>query len=570
MPRIHDDEGSRRHSPIDTKADAGTTKNLANGNGSNRTYSPTGSPAGGLFPSATTPQNAASSPTSRFNPNHRNRNSTESISSNAAIYGSGLPDGASQILRDMREIRRFGHEGGSRSSPLAGGESASPGDRSAGASEPPGSAKEPKSFLSILNIRRKKAHNDPDSPTSPMHMKHSSIDSGHSHSEITVGSAGSAAHDQHRVEKRSRRITTGRVFILATLDHWNYRMVDVSDLTSAYELRQSICTNLGLPDCDGASVYITELGKFDHDQALDDDQLMTNKQLRADAAGSLKVFVRPGNMAGVHVNIGQPISALSPNAGAGARMDEDTYRRLTNGQRRRSSSSPPTSRQNTVSGEHGKKSDEAENKNGDDKDSSSLAERGEAYRAEVARKQQEYLAKRQKAKDGAFSNENSTSPHGASIVGRGVDFDQPRNSPFEDKKHFDSAFAPRRTAPSAPLDPSATLIKANSLSKRGSQQRYSGGSMEGYPSSRRPGSGLSESPKQLSQASRKPTNERQALGGIGSALVGIGRNMGGVGHPGSAGRRSLSPGKGPENGVDSATSDRGKLILLTVMIHAQS
>ncbi|PSR77754.1 hypothetical protein BD289DRAFT_444961 [Coniella lustricola] len=564
LPRKQlEDEGSRRHSPVDSQADAGATnKNLASSSGNSRTYSPTGSPAAGLFPSVTATSNATSSPTSRFNPNHRNRNSTESISSNAAIYGSGLPDGASQILRsqmalgDVRDARRFGHEGGNRSSPLAGGESASPGDRSAGASEPPGSAKEGKSFLSLLNIRRKKNHNDPDSPTSPMHFKHPSIDSGHSHSEMTVGSASSTAQDQHTPgsSMRSRRIHTGRVFILATLDHWNYRMVDVSDLTNAHELRQSICTNLGLPDGDGASVYITELGKFDHDEALDDTQLMTNKKLRADAAGSLKVFVRPGNMAGVHVNIGQPQSALSPNPGAGARMDEDTYRRLTNGQRRRSSSSPPTSRQNTLSGEHGKKSDENESKIDNDPDNNTLAERGEAYKAEVARKQQEYLAKRQKAKDGAFSGEGGTSPYGGSIVGRGVDFDQPRNSPFEDKKHFDSAFAPQRRAPAAPLDPSATLIKANSLSKRGSQQRYSGGSMEGYPSSRRPTSGLSESPKQLSQSSRKPTNERQALGGIGSALVGIGRNMGGIGHPGSAGRRSMSPGQGPESGADSAAA----------------
>nr|AIS67218.1 BCK1 [Cryphonectria parasitica] len=559
-----DDEGSRRHSPVE-QGDAGATNtNLgsggAAGSSSNRAYSPSGSPAAGLFPSVPTP-NLTTSPVSRFG-SHRNRNSTESVSSNAAIYGSGVPDGASQALRsqmtlDMRDARRFGHDGGSRPSPL-GGESASPGDRSAGASEPPGSAKESKSFLSYLNFRKKnKNHDDPDSPTSPMQFKQQSLGSKPNHSETTVGSSLSASQDQHTPASsmRSRRIHTGRVFILATLDHWNYRMVDVSDLSTPLELRHSICTNLGLPDSDGASVYITELGKFDHDEALDDSQLMTNKKLRADAAGSLKVFVRPGNMAGVDVKIGQPQNALSPALGAGARIDEDTYARLVNGQRRRSSSSPPTSRQNTLAGEHGRNGDEdGEGKDGKTKEST-LAERSEAYQAEVARKQQEYLAKRQKGKDSASPEDADTSSYSGILGRRIVNFDEPRNSPFEDKKPFDTAFAPQRRAPAAPVDPSATLIKANSLSKRGSQQRYSGGSMDGYPT-KRPGSGVSESPKQLSQ--RKPTNERQALGGIGSALVGIGRNMGGIGHPGSVGRRSTSPGKSPENGTGSTTSDRGE------------
>lgn len=544
-----DDDGSRRHSPTEQGKEAGTTNN--------RGQSPAGSPAAGLFPSATTP-NAASSPVGRFG-SHRNRNSTDSVSSNAAIYGSGVPDGASQALRsqitlsDMRDARRFGHDGGSRPSPL--GESASAGDRSAGGSEPPGSAKESKSFLSYLNFgKRKKNHDDPDSPTSPMQFKPSSLGSKPNQSETSVGSGLSASHEQHTLASsmRSRRIHTGRVFILATLDHWNYRMVDVSDLATSFELRHSICTNLGLPDADGATVYITELGKFDHDEPLSDTQLMTNKQLRADAAGSLKVFVRPGKMAGVGVQIGQSQQALSPALGSGARMDEDTYARLVNGQRRRSSSSPPTSRQNTLSGEHATLGTNGESKDDIEKDGD-IAQRSEAYQAEVARKQQEYLAKRQKGKDSASPVEGGTSSLG-SIVGRNVNFDEPRNSPFEDKKPFEAAFAPQRRAPAAPLDPSATLIKANSLSKRGSHQRNSAGSLDSVPSKR--GSGISESPKQMAQ--RKPTNERQALGGIGSALVGIGRNMGGVGHPGAAGRKPTPPGRSPGAGNESATTDRGK------------
>lgn len=542
------EDGSRRHSPVEQQAEAGTTNDASVSSG--KRYSPAGSPATGLFPNSTS--NVATSPVGRYG-SHRNRNSTESVSSNAAIYGSGVPDGASQILRsqvtlgDMKDSRRFGHDGGNRPSPL-GADTGSAGDRSAGASEPPGSAKETKSFLSYF--KRNKKHDDPESPTSPMQTK-PSLGSKPNFSETTVGSTPS--HDQHNTpasSMRSRRIHTGRVFILATLDHWNYRMVDVSDLATPYELRNSICTSLGLPDAEGSEVFITELGKFDHDEPLSDSQLMTNKSLRADAAGSLKVFVLPGSMGGVDVKIGQSQDALSPALTAGARIDEDTYARLVNGQRRRSSSSPPTSRQNTLGGEHGKGG--ANDDTRDDDKEVDLAQRSEAHQAEIKRKQQEHYAKRQAGKDSA-----SPVDGGLGIVGRQVNFDQPRNSPFEDKKPFDAAFAPQRRAPSAPLDPSATLIKANSLSKRGSHQRSSVGSSEGFPT-KRPGSGLQESPKQMMQ--RKPTNERQALGGIGSALVGIGRNMGGFGHPGSAGpRRSNSPNaRSSENGDESATTDRGK------------
>lgn len=547
-----DEDSNRRHSPTPEEVGATNNKNNQGGSG-NRSYSPAGSPAGALFPSSTA-GNTATSPGSRFGSHRTHRNSIESVSSNLAIYGSGVPDGAGQALRsqmtlaDMKDTRRYGHDGGSRPSPL-GLDSGSAGDRSAGASEPPGSAKEGKSFMSIF--KRKKHHDDPESPTSPMQFKPHSLGSRGNSSEPSLerpGSSFSNTQDQHTpASSRSWRIQTGRTFILATLDHWNYRMVDVSDLETPAQLRHSICTSLGLPDAEGAAVYITELGKFDHDEVLDDSKLMTNKKLRADAAGSLKVYVRPGNMAGVGVHIGQSQNALSPaHLPAGARIDEDTYARL-NGQRRRSSSSPPTSRQNTLAGEHGKPGANGDESNKDKE--KNLAEQSEAYQTELARKQQEYLAKKlQKA-----SKENTSPLDGGgtnssmSIVGRNVDFDQPRNSPFEDKKH-DTAFAPQRRAPAAPSEMSATLIKANSLSKRGSYQRSSVGSMDGFPT-KRPGSGLSESPKPMLEK-RKPTNERQALGGIGAAIAGIGRGLGGIAHPGN---RPTSPGKSPENGNESTT-----------------
>lgn len=566
-----DDEATHRRSPVASEpAEVGMTNTERS---SNRGYSPAGSPAPtqGLFSSSTAP-NLASSPGGRFG-SHRNRNSTDSVSSNAAIYGSGVPPDASQVLRsqmnfgDMaKDTRRYGHDGSTnRPSPL--GDNASTGDRSAGASEPPGSAREGKSFLSFLNPRKKKHHDDPDSPTSPMQFKAHSLGSRGNASETSLdrpGSSVSTSHEQHTPASsmRSRRITTGRIFILATLDYWNYRMVDVSDVESAPDLRQLICMQLGLPDADGAQIFLTELGKFDHEDQMDDSQLVANKKVRADAAGSLKVFVRPGNMGGLAVNIGQSPVALSPaHLPHGANIDEDTYARL-NGQRRRSSSSPPASRQDTLTGaEHGKPtSTDADDDENNIIKSQDIAQQAEAYRTEMDRKQQEYLAKRKAAKDGN-SPENSTGSY-SGIVGRNVNFDEPRNSPFEDKKPFEAAFAPQRRAPAAPLDPSATLIKANSLSKRGSHQRTSQGSMDGFPTKRQ-GTGMTESPKQMLEK-RKPTNERQALGGIGAALAGMGRGLGGIAHPGGAGQRGASPnraspGSGGESGGNaSSTTDRGK------------
>ncbi|KKY36068.1 putative map kinase kinase kinase [Diaporthe ampelina] len=442
------------------------------------------------------------------------------------------------VAEMAKDTRRYGHDGGNRPSPL--GDNSSAGDRSAGASEPPGSARETKSFLSFLNPRKKKHHDDPESPTSPMQLKAHSLGSRGNPSETSLdrpGSSFSTEQQRPASSMRSRRITRGRIFILATLDYWNYRMVDVSDVESASDLRQLICVNLGLPDADGAELYLTELGKFDHDDALDDSRLVAKKKSRADAAGSLKIFVRPGNMGGLGVNIGQSQNALSPAyLPAGAKMDEDTYARL-NGQRRRSSSSPPASRQNTLTGgEKDKTSATRENDGANDtkSDDGNLTQQAEAYKAEMIRKQQEYLAKRKAAKESGNSpSDNGTSTY-SGIVGRVVNFDEPRNSPFEDKKPFDGAFAPQRRAPAAPLDPSATLIKANSLSKRGSHQRTSQGSMDGFPSKRQ-STGLSESPKQMAEK-RRPNNERQALGGIGAALAGIGRGLGGIAHPGGAGR----------------------------------
>ncbi|KAL0939706.1 map kinase kinase kinase [Colletotrichum truncatum] len=546
-----DVDGGRRHSP--NASEPGDTFRPPP---PLRTDSPNGSPkpqSASLF--ASSAGNLSASPHSaKFG--HRSRNSTDSVSSNAAIYGSGIPPEASQMLRsgmniaDMiqatrnnTESRRLGQDGG-RPSPQE-----SNGDRSAG-TEPPSSAKDSKSFLSFLSRKKKQKEDgfpspdDMESPTSPAltFKPHSFGSRFANNSETSLD----LLHEKDGT--RTRRSGPGRTFVLATMDGYNYRMCDITDAESATDLRQIICSNLGLMDALNSQIYLTELGKFDHEQPLDDQKLITSRKVRADATGSLKFFIRPAGF----VPQG---SSKANGAPTHTSLDEEAYNRLNGVSRTRSSSSPPTSRQNTMTGER--------------VDDKMLAQEANDYRAEMERKQREYLEKRRRAalKDGSGNaSEGVSTPYG--IHGRTVDFDQPRQSPYEDKKP--EVLFPVRKPPAPPSDGSATLLKANSLSKKtGHSMRAS----DGGTAPRRPSTLFEdmELPGQI-QDKKKKTNS-QPVGGIGAALVGMGRGLGAVGHsnnriPKSPNRVSSQPvmsgdysdrGKGAMSSVDfgKSCSDRG-------------
>ncbi|KAM7204634.1 hypothetical protein V8F33_001598 [Rhypophila sp. PSN 637] len=523
MKNLNMDSG-RQHSP--SASETGEAGAFRGGTPLGRD-SPSGSPnpSMGLFPSSTTGNLSSSSPHgSRFG--HRSRNSTDSVSSNAAIYGSGVPADAALMFKttNMAEManlngRRFGQDGG-RPSPQENS-----GDRSAG-TDPPGSAKG--SFLSFLSRKKRTqdgfpSPDDQDSPTSPaLNFKPHSLGSRTGHaSETSLDRPGSSfsAVDPTFGPSRPKRIGATRSFILATADYWNYRMIEVTDADSAADLRQLICINLNIPDSDGARIFGTELGRFEHDDPLDDIQLLANTKLKADATGTLKYFVRPGPLPQDAVNMNMDGASSSMYLHPGAPMDEETYARL-NGQRQRSSSSPPTSRQNTITNK--------------DKGDKARAEAANEYKSETLKKQQEYLAKRKQAASTRDNNSSPENQHG--IVGRNVDFDQPRLSPFEDKK-MDNLL-PQRKAPAPPGDPSATLIKANSLSKKtGHAMRSSTGFQEGHH--KRGSSDLREEASFEKQ--RRRNGGPSPTGGIHGLLVGMAGRMGGIGHPVAGGARGLSP-----------------------------
>ncbi|KAG5985175.1 hypothetical protein E4U55_000811 [Claviceps digitariae] len=523
-----DGESTRKLSPnTDEKAES-----VAFGGTTDRKESPGNSPVPQqqvLFSSATMPLLSGSPSSTKFS--HRSRNSGDSVTSNAAIYGSGVPADAGVIL--SRGLNIFDAMTASRSSdvrlrysPLDNG-----GDRSAGA-DTPASVKECKSFLSFLS--RKKKHRDDeyfpspdefDSPESPMAMPRSlasnygAMSGSYSHLDRLGTSVDVHGNDQYAMRQKLTRTDGVRTFVLVTTDSWNYRMCDITKAESASEIRRVICENLGLTDFDQYSIYATELGKFHHAVPLDDQQLLTDKRIKGDSAGSLKFFLSPARVATISTP-NHDSASLSPSY-IPPGMDQETYNRS----RQRSSSSPPTSRVDQPGGEI---------------DEKALAKEASEYRAEIERKQQAYLAKRKEANKKLSPVTPASATFG--IVGRNVDFDQPRNSPFEDKKP-DQLF-PQRRPPAPPTDPSATLIKANSLSRRpGQGLRSSSSSAEGWSAPRHPTLHVSGDGDATEghRKSKPGTQSLIAAGGIGAALVGIGRNMGAVGQSSANRHKATSP-----------------------------
>ncbi|KAK4227645.1 hypothetical protein QBC38DRAFT_526475 [Podospora fimiseda] len=498
MMKNIDIESRSRHSPNPSES------------GFHNRDSPSGSPnpASGLWPSSTAGQLSASPHSSRFG--HRPRGSTDSVSSNAAIYGSGVPADAAAMLKSGMNIAdvinasrngRFAQDGG-RPSPQDGG------DRSAG-TDPPGSAKGSGSFLSFLRGKGKPKKDDGlpddlDSPTSPLlGFKPHSL--GSRPTGFSLEAPG-IAYDHQYAE--SIRIKRGgpRVFILATADCWNYRMLDVTDVETAAELRQLVCVNVGLQpaELEGAQLYLTELGKFEHDEEpLDDVRLLTTKSEKADATGSLKLFVQPGGA-----------QQMRQTGGANMTIDEEAYAKLNGSAsgRNRSVSSPPDNRL---------------------RDEKLMTAEAIEYRTEQQlRKQQEYLARR---KQQLAEGKGDSSP--SSIQGRHVDFDQPRHSPYEDRK-VDNLL-PQRKPPAPPSEASATLAKVNSLSKKTGHSARGGsqGHIDGEHHQKRTSNDLREdtnsSGGMFEKVKKWPTGP-SPTSGIHGLLVGMGENLARIGRPGNS------------------------------------
>ncbi|KAF4443402.1 STE/STE11/BCK1 protein kinase [Fusarium austroafricanum] len=216
----------------------------------------------------------------------------------------------------------------------------------------------------------------------------------------------------HQAHQRPRRINPVRTYVLATMDYWHYQMCDITEAETAANIRQAVCLHLNLSDYENSLLYLTEVGRFDHADPLDDQKLVTTKQIKGDSVGTLKFFVTPPAVPPVtcsrtaNHNVPASLGYLAPGL--------DGSKRNT---RQRSSTSPPTPRSNTST----------DNKIHEN----ALSQAATSYRVEMERKRREYLAIRKHA-GGKSSPFKSVGP---GIIGnRVVDFDQPRNSPYNGKR----------------------------------------------------------------------------------------------------------------------------------------
>ncbi|KAK8201573.1 mitogen-activated protein kinase kinase kinase [Zalaria obscura] len=505
---------------------------------------------------------------------HNRASSSEILLSNLGQYDSNQPSGRmsaglssnaseSSYKQPPAEARRNGREG-SRPPPMDASLRHSSG-------ETPASAKEHRaSFLPNFMRRGKKKddnHPSPDdqdqSPTSPAALRHppyakSTLNS--SETSLDRPASRRSAHLSVELEKippistrmpGQDRHGLDRKFALVTPDGWNYRLVDVTDIESAEDLRTEICYNLGVAYTPDVTLHTTTLGQARHEEPLSDALLVAARNRFADGYANLKLFLRapPHSAAAVHeatgLGVNFPSYVKRASMARGRPMDDTTFSRLTGNEQIDS----PGLR----SGESTLVPDKVKGIQNLDKDGLSLdavnsrlksenpprdfntlpeAERlailearAEEHRKEIKRKQEAYMTQRQQMRKESSAER------------RVVDFDQPRHSPYidndrprsfvEDKK-TDPTLVPLRKPPPVP-EPTTTLAKANSKSKKTGPGRTS------WPDKKE------DSWKRLSDEPIPETCEmpkRKALphspsiaSGIGAALVGAGKITGAIGAP---------------------------------------
>ena len=579
------DAASKRHSPsVSSETGAGTPSGpvfLGDAARSGCDASPqSGSPAAQNATLSNPAANGTLSapPYGRYG--HRKTGSTDSIASTTTAGST------TNLLRGID--RRHGQEGHRPPNLEVVGKMSN--------DEAPTSAKElTKGFLDRFKRRKKddSSHPSPEdqnleSPTSPLnYYKHVPpalpfARAGMNNSSTSLERPSSAStqmseHERAARERASTRASGGRKYAFVTSDQWNYRLVDITDADTPDALREALCRNVNYSDHDLAQIYLTEPGQIEHDEPLSDQMLMFSKHSRADGYASFKVFVRrapssaslaPPLSAGL--GIGFSPKASPPVTGGFLRraVDEGSYARIKNNDRRRSRSPPMSSRQNTLKAENAHPRDgqqlledhqgdlepvtdssnglsarqrlrqlQAAHENGkisEDEWGSWLLAAVEEHRREAEKKGKIY----QQGKQTKTKPEPSPiDVSGTSIKrDRVIDFDAPRTSPFEDKKP--EPLIPLRKPP-APPPASLMLEKANSLSKKtGDSLRSSVSSQSDLLKRRSLGDSIREETEERGRRKAvAPTPSVSA--GIGATLEDAGNVPTSVGKP-IGSRRNMS------------------------------
>ena len=520
---------------------------------------------------------------------HRKNGSTDSVASSNAVSST------SNLLRSnlnsenatssKSQTRRFGQDGHRPPTLEVAGRQNS--------NDAPASAKEPsRGFLDRFRKRKKddSAHPSPEdhnleSPTSPLNFRHvpptlpfARAGMNSSSTSLDRPSSTSTMAEQDRFAIRDRamtRQTHGRKYVLATPDHWNYRLVDITEADSADALRESIGKALGVPEGDSIQVSLTETGQFDSEEPLNDTMLMVSRHTKADAIGTLKFFVRWIPASATHsapssagLGIGLPPRGFqtSPSGSSFPRkaLDEEGIARLRVNGQVRSRSPPINSRQSTLkpvntpardtpalsadNSNLGTKADLATRPRQDSVttrflefksayDNGTLTEENwdawlksavEDHRLEAEKKEKAGQVEKQSGRKEPPPEISTTSIKRDGVI----DFDVPRTSPYEDKKI--ETLVPLRKPPPAPAE-SNTLTKANSLSKRTSEKLRSSLSGQGADAPKRRSLGDAIAEENIERGRRKAVAATPSV----SAGIAVLANAGSK--PNSIGGSTIAP-----------------------------
>ncbi|KAH8692682.1 hypothetical protein BGW36DRAFT_302489 [Talaromyces proteolyticus] len=330
---------------------------------------------------------------------------------------------------------------------------------------------------SLLNFFKKKtkshdsSHPSPDdqlldSPTSPSYTRPSSFNSpfikpSNNHSDVSLEDRPlSSTFSDY--EKWANRSTKQKKYVFATLDGWNYRLVDITDAETADNIRSAICQNLGIGDWYSAQLSFTEPGQTAHDDVLDDPSLVLSRRVRSDNLGTLKFYVRrnisPGS-AGLGVsfdkNTSSPLFAHHDHVRRKPIEDDMSKKSMLKGQVQ--PNSPLGSRQSTLKASSGQPSPSLHGPSPSDASQDADFMVRQEYNREVERKQN--TSSRSKPPTPLQLHKDNYGETGYRNVGI-IDFDKRRTSPYEDKKI--ETLVPQRKPPPAPSE-SNTLTKANSF-----------------------------------------------------------------------------------------------------------
>ncbi|PWY92439.1 hypothetical protein BO70DRAFT_383990 [Aspergillus heteromorphus CBS 117.55] len=336
-----------------------------------------------------------------------------------------------------------------------------------------------------------------ESPTSPVNTRQNGSHLPYARaafnaSDMSLGErpSSSSMSDHERLTLRAKPAPKGKKWSFVTLDGWNFRLVDITEMDSVETLRSAICQSLGIADWTGAQIFLTEPGQTEHDEALNDTSLALCRRTKSDSVGSLKLFVRGSHMhfgatssshfAGLGVSIPDKSTASPTSAHHVHRkpLDDEALSRISPHNPAKPTSPQVTSRPQLKAPaaklpprEISQTSLGASPVDGTveaglpaNAEKADLLARHEEHLREVERKQRAYRI----SKVPPMSQPRKDAYGETGYRREGViDFDSPRISPYEDKKS--ETLVPLRKPPTAPHE-SSTLTKVNSLRRRDSDR----------------------------------------------------------------------------------------------------